>query len=167
MGGHTARSGSALSGFVFVLPRATMDRQEIEQVYRKRREVRASWQACAEMVGRSVHDVRLACDPNYRPEGMVEARIEAGLRSRDFDAHELMILEALGEVEQSYQAGDRRHRDASVTEVCERLDMGANKVGGALPQLEQRGAVTSRRLPTGRRAWRLSAAGRDLVAANG
>ncbi|MBQ1542771.1 MAG: hypothetical protein IIZ63_12270 [Caulobacteraceae bacterium] len=45
---------------------------EIAFVTEKRR-LRASWDACAAMLDRSVHDLRLACDPSY-------ARLHPGSR---------------------------------------------------------------------------------------
>jgi hypothetical protein len=71
MGGQTSRSGSRLNGHDVdfgIAPRGRMERYEVELVNQQRARYRASWQACAANVGRSVHDVRKACDPTYRPE---------------------------------------------------------------------------------------------------
>lgn len=144
-----------------------MGRYEIEQVEGFRERFRASWQACAQMVGRSVHDVRLACDPDYQPLGDCGAAAKPRLRLRDFDETSLRILGALSEFGQAYAAGARDVRDATVTDIRQRLDLGANKVGALLPELERRDVVVSRRLPTGRFGWRLSTLGRDLVGADG
>jgi hypothetical protein len=152
---------------VGVLPRCRIERYEMDMVRERRRTVRASWQACADMVGRSVHDVRLACDPDYQPDFVAPAAPKPRLRMRDLDEVSLRLLQALAEADQAYMADRRKQRDAGVTELVVRLGCGANKVGKLLSALENRGVVVSRRLNTGRFAWRLSPMGRDLVGADG
>lgn len=168
-GGQTAsvlRTAGGMISDVGVLPRCRMERHEMNLVQERRRTVRASWQACAQMVGRSVHDVRLACDPDYHPD-MVAEVVKPRLRLRDFDEASLRLLNALAEFGQAYDANERRQRDVTISELVVRLGVGANKVGATLPELEKRGVVVSRQLPSRRFAWRLTAAGRELVGAHG
>ncbi|WP_181242652.1 hypothetical protein [Caulobacter vibrioides] len=150
-----------------MLPRSRIERYEMDMVRERRRTVRASWQACAEMVGRSVHDVRLACDPDYRPDFVAPVVSAPRLRLRDLDDVSKFVLSVLHEAEQDYQSDRRKQRDVAVAELMQRLRVGGNKVGKLLPVLETRGVVVSRRLNTGRFAWRLSPMGRELVGADG
>lgn len=168
-GGHTASAlrtaGGALSD-VGVLPRSRIERYEMDMVRERRRTVRASWQACAEMVGRSVHDVRLACDPDYRPDFAASVS-KPRLRMRDLDDASLRVLNLLAEADQDHRANRRKLPDVAISELVTRLAVGSNKIGRLLPGLESRGVVVSRRLRTGRFAWRLSPMGRELVGADG
>ena len=134
---------------------------EIAYVLDRRAACRASWQACAEMVQRSIHDVRMACDPDYAKAHAVP-RIVAQIRVplRAFDEIELRVLNALASVWQG-DIGDRKGWRAEIAggALAEWLGISRNKVGSLLPPLEQRGLVLARRLPTGRMAWRLSREG--------
>ena len=66
-GGTLAGMGFGADPAPFAARHRGLDAHEIAVVLAKR-ELRASWDACARMVGRPVHDVRLACDADYRLE---------------------------------------------------------------------------------------------------
>jgi hypothetical protein len=148
--------------------RAARDRltaSEISYVLGRREACRASWQACGEMVRRSVHDVRMACDPDYaKAHADTVAFEQPRVRLRDFGEVELRLLNVLACVWQG-EVDDRRgwRAEIAVKALAEWVGVGANKVGALLGPLEQRGLVHSRRLPTGRMAWRLSREGVALL----
>lgn len=78
MGGQTRRhhldDACGLNASTRRDPISAQERAFIDQ---QRASVRASWQACAAMVDRNVHDVRMVCDPDYAGRGAAggEARV--------------------------------------------------------------------------------------------
>lgn len=151
---------------VGVLPRARMGRYEIELVQQKRRACRASWQDCANMVGRSVHDVRVACDPAYAGDEMVPARGPLGapaIKLKDLTHVEALALNGLAEFEAEVVVGDRKSKEVTTTELARAIRAGTNSTGTALNQLEQRGLVRSRRTSDSHRLSCLTLEGSRLV----
>lgn len=163
MGGQVSRSGQALAGFVFVLPRASMERHEIDLVLDRRARFRASWQDCAAMVDRAVHDVRMACDPAYAAENKPRVIVAAPASAlKDLTPVEARVLDMLGQFAAWAREGQRDGFRASATELAHALGLGANTVGKALMVMEQRG-LTDWRGRSEARQWSLSPAGRRLV----
>lgn len=169
-GGNVARSGSGLSGFVFVLPRASMERHERELVLDRRARFRASWQDCAAMVDRSVHDVRMACDPDYRPDGEPVRGLPVAETKRAIlgvatpHAKVLMGL-SLALKRRARSAGAK---DISVTaeDVVRMVDgLAINSVGNYLGRLQVVGMVrASGGNHSGQRLWRMTPMGEAEVA---
>lgn len=147
---------------VGVLPRARMGRYEIELVQQKRRSCRASWQDCANMVGRAVHDVRLACDPDYAAAYSMPRIAEKSPLVELLDL-ELRALSSLADFEVRYRSGERSSRGVTTTELAKSLGVGGNVVGRAITRLEIMALVTSRRADDGRRLTHLAPAGAELV----
>lgn len=169
-GGNVARSGSGLSGFVFVLPRASMERHERELVMDRRTRFRASWQDCAAMVDRSVHDVRVACDPDYRPGGEEVRSLPVAQPSRAIlgagSPHaKVMIGLSLALKRRARGSGVK---DATVTaeDVAAMVDgLALNSVGNYLGRLQVLGMVrASGGNHSGQRLWRLTPMGEIEVA---
>lgn len=165
MGGQVSRSGQALAGFVFVLPRAAMERHEIDLVLDRRSRFRASWQACAEMVDRSVHDVRMACDPAYASENKPRVIAATPVSTlKDLTPIEARVLDMLGQFSAWARGGQRQSFSATVTELAHALGMGVKAASAALVAMEQRGLTDWRGRPDIRQ-WRLTPTGHTLVGA--
>lgn len=162
-GGNVARSGAAVGGFIFLLPRAAMERQEIDLVLDRRARFRASWQHCAAMVDRSVHDVRMACDPDYAKAHRMQAcegSATTGLEK--LASQEIQVLDMLAQFAAGARQGWRDSCAANATELARAVGIAVNAMGKVLAQLEAKGLIIWR----GRsdvRQWRLSAAGQRLV----
>jgi hypothetical protein len=167
-GGNAARTVGSMNGMATefgVLPRARMEGYEIQMVERQRAQHRASWQACAHMVGRSVHDVRLACDPNYAGDELMTRRpVSAPLVAlKDLDDTEARVLAMLGTFEDWAAAGQRDRKAVTTTELAMSLGFGANTAGRCLSALEQRGLVHALNNGHGRRMSSLTRRGHKVL----
>lgn len=56
--------------------RDPIGKEERDFVRKQRRLYRSSWQDCAVMIDRSIHDTRMACDPDYGPAIIARGRID-------------------------------------------------------------------------------------------
>ncbi len=148
---------------------------EISYVMGRRAACRASWQACSEMVQRSVHDVRMACDPEYAkafaaPEAVARVAEVASVKRSTLantDAAAGRVLKALGSLARKFPSRMGADDTPRITAAAVASSMGvtASWVGQRLRRLNMLGLVTCDH-PSGDqvRMWAVSARGLAEIA---
>lgn len=151
-------------------PTATRERLtagEIAYVEDRRRSVRASWQACATIISRPVHDVRMACDADYArayrgdEAPAVVSRGYAPVLGDDETGPSRVLL-ALATLERRYpsRSGDAAPRITAVA-VAVTMGMSSVWVGHRMRKLELLGlALGDRRPGASGKLWCLTARGK-------
>lgn len=145
---------------VGVLPRERMSRYEIDMVRDRRTRFRAGWQTCANIVGRSVHDVRVACDPDYTDGDTTSLVAVSKPQLKEFSDLQLRILDLMAK--RAAQTGRWRLLDMTPTLVASELAVGRNVVGRDLRDLGAKGLLMQRRIRE-RVAWSFTITGKAFV----
>ena len=178
-------------GSQVIARRASIAADEMDYVQDRRRRFRASWQDCAIMVGRAVHDVRLACDPPYAQafSTVPAAPVRIGKPSLRPDCIEARVLMGLGAVADGlHEAGpERASRFANarrrtragpvIAEIVAMTGLSVDRTSYVLGCVNRLGFVDRNRDVKGSPEWILTDKGieeltrlrhaRDKAAANG
>ena len=166
-GGATLTVALNGQGSQVVARRASMAAEEMAYVRERRSRFRASWQDCARMINRPVHDVRLACDPDYdEGDGPAPAAPRAVRRpSLEVGGRPAMVLRALADIHAKQAAAGKARMAILASEVRQVLDLKSNVIGHILCLLKDDGMVEWSGLSSGMATWVLTPKGdRELLA---
>jgi hypothetical protein len=109
--------------------RDRLSNHEVQYVRERRQAVRASWQDCARMVDRPVHDVRMACDPDYAKAHDAPASVPLGRpRLEEGGAHARVLLAIAGTRSSARRASDAAWPDGGRNRQDVRLHQRAGEL---------------------------------------
>lgn len=168
-GGATLRSQIGGHDLAPTATRERLTAGEIAYVAERRRSVRASWQACATILSRPVHDVRMACDAEYAAQFNRDRPLAMASRSYRPVLDDALggpgkVLLALGSLERKFPSRSSAPR-VSASAVAGTLGVGSVWVGQRLRRLESLGLVLGERAGRGseNKLWCLTDRGRAEV----